>query len=185
VIRVDIPDYVLERAIDALKSIPGAIPRILAASENRVLEGIRTDVVKETARRYYAKSSDVRKTITLKKTSSANLQGIVLSKGRRRLLQDYKVVGKSGALKGAVKKDGLKALGKAFWIELSNSGRHLFLRTGPGSWGSFDGLTRLGTAAIPQIIKNDETIEYVYDNAEKLFVKRLDHEILRLLGALK
>jgi hypothetical protein len=184
-IRVDVPDYILERAVNALKGIPGAIPRILAASENRALEGMRTDAVKETTRRYYVKSSDVRKTITLKKASSANLQGIMLSRGRRRLLQDYKVVGKSGKLKGAVKKDGLKALGKAFWIELNNSGRHLFLRTGPGIWGTFIGLTRLGSASIPQLIKNDGTVEYVYDNAEKVFAKRLDHEILRLLGAFK
>ncbi len=45
-------------------------------------------------------------------------------------------------------------------------------------------MNSLKSPAIPQIIKNDETVKAMEKGAEERFSKRLDHEVMRLLGVL-
>ena len=178
----------LERANNALRHIKGAFPRAVALATNRTLEGLRTDAVSETKGRYFVKAGDVRKTLTLKRASAGNMAGAMVSKGSRRSLAEYKLTptapgkGRRTALKGAVKNDGLKSLGNnVFLIRLGAAGRYWpYIRTGKGRWD----VKALISPAIPQIIKNEETVKIMRQKAAERFEKRLDHEMLRLLGAL-
>ena len=175
----------LERANNALRHISGAFPRAVASAANRTLEGVRTDAVSETKGRYFAKPGDIRKTLTLKRASAGNLAGAVVSRGTRKSLADYKLTptaprkGRHTALKGAVKRDGLESLGNAFLVRRGGKYRP-YSRTGTGRWN----IEPLISPAIPQIIKNEETVKVIEKGAEERFSKRLDHEVLRLLGAL-
>ena len=178
----------LERANNALRHIRGAFPRAVASATNRTLEGLRTDAVSETKGRYFAKSGDIRKTLTLKRASAGNMAGVMVSRGKRKSLAEYKLTptaprkGRRAALRGAVKNDGLKSLGSnAFLIRLGAAGRYWpYIRTGKGRWD----IKALISPSIPQIIKNEETVKIMRQKAAERFEKRLDHEMLRLLGVL-
>ena len=173
----------LEHANKALQAIPGAFPRAVAAATNRVLEGMRTDAVTETAKKYFVKPSEIRKSLTLKKSSAGNLMGAMVSRGSRKSLADYQLTpktprkGKNG-LQGAVKRDGVKNIERGFLLR-RGSGYKPYMRVGSGKWA----VQFLISPAIPQIVKNDETVELMREKAAERFEKRLDHEVLRLLGA--
>ena len=175
----------LERANNALRHIKGAFPRAVALATNRTLEGLRTDAASETKGRYFVKSGDVRKTLTLKKANSANMAGVMLSRGARKNLAEYKLTptaprkGRMAALKGAVKRDGMKSLGNAFLVRRGGKYRP-YTRPGTGRWD----IEPFISPAIPQIIKNEETVKAMEKGAEERFSKRLDHEVMRLLGVL-
>lgn len=185
-VRVD--QAYLNNAYKALRSIPGAFPRAVAAASNRTLETMRTDTVRETKERYFAKPGDIRKTITLKKASVGNLSGVMLSRGTRKNLTKYQVTpkspqaGRKKGFMGAVKREGgLKPLPKGtFMINTPNAGPVLFVRTSSGKWG----IKHVHSPSIPQIIKNKETVDAVETHAHKVFIERLNHEVLRMLGAL-
>ena len=174
----------LERANAVLKHIKGAFPRAVASTTNRVLEGMRTDAVAETKGRYFAKPSDIRKTITLKKANAGNLTGAMVSRGARKTLADYQLLPKSPkksmkGLQGAVKTDGLKNIYSGFLVRRGGKYKP-YIRTGSGKWG----IQSINSPAIPQILKNEETIAFLEKKASERFEKRIDHEVIRLLGLL-
>lgn len=182
--KISISVDALERANSALKALQGAFPRAVSSAVNRTLEGMRTDAVSETKSRYFVKASDVRKTITLKKTSAGSLNGAMVSKGSRRSLADYNLTPKiprrgQQGLKGAVKRDGIKSIERGFLIKRAGKYKP-YMRIGAGKWA----LQPLISPAVPQIIKNEETVKIMEEKASERFGKRLDHEVKRLLGAL-
>ena len=174
---IDVSSEQLQRANNALRGFPGAFPRALASATNRAIEGVRTDAASETKKRYHVKSGDVRKTIQLRKASVGNLEGTMTSKGPRRSLADYKLTGGSGNLQGAVKTDGMKTLKDAFLVRRGGKARP-YVRDGSGKWG----IKPLISPSIPQIVKNEETVEAMEKGAAQRFRKTLDHDILRLMG---
>ncbi len=174
----------LERANAALKHIKGAFPRAVASTMNRVLEGMRTDAVAETKERYFVKPSDIRKTITLKKTSSGDLNGAMVSKGNRKSLADYQLIPKTPkkgmkGLQGAVKTDGLKNISGGFLVRRGEKYKP-YIRTGSGKFA----IQSIISPAVPQILKNEETVAIIEQKASERFEKRIDHEVIRLLGLL-
>ena len=183
--NITISASALKRANNALRHISGAFPRAVANATNRTLEGLRTDAVSETKGRYFVKSGDVRKTLTLKRAGAGNMAGAVVSRGSRKNLAEYKLFptaprkGRMASLKGAVKRDGLKSLGNAFLVRRGGKYRP-YTRTGTGRWN----IEPFISPAIPQIIKNEETVKAMEKGAEERFSKRLDHEVMRLLGVL-
>lgn len=187
-IDVHIEQESLARAYNLLRHIPGAFPRAVSAASNRTLESMRTDTVRETQKRYFVKPGDIRKTLTLKKTNAGNLQGAMISKGGRRKLSDYQLTpknpraGRQGGFKGAVKREGgLKPLPlDTFMMNTPNAGYVLFTRVRPGR--GWQNIKHVHSPAIPQIIKNEETVEIVEIHTREVFEKRLNHEVMRLLG---
>lgn len=181
--KVSISAEALERANAALKHINGAFPKAVASATNRTLEGMRTDAVNETKGRYFAKPGEIRKTLTLKRASTGNLGGAMVSRGGRKSLAEYRLTpskpSKGKTIMGAVKQGGMKSLGDAFLINRGGKYRP-YRRTGPGRRD----IEPLISPAIPQIIKNEETVKVMEQGAAERFEKRLDHEVLRLLGAL-
>lgn len=174
----------LARANAALQRVPGAFPRAVASAANRAADGMRTDAVRETKEKYFVKAGDVRKTITFRKATAGSMIAEMISRGKRKGLREYKLSpasprrGQRPQLKGAVKRSGgLKPLGPAFLVR-RGSGYVPFYRTGKGRW-SMEGLV---SPSIPQIVKNKETVKVIETKGAERFEKRLDHEVLRLLG---
>ena len=147
---------------------------------------MRTDAVNETKARYYAKPGDIRKTITLRTTSASNLQGAMISRGSRKSLADYKLTPRTPkkgikGLEGAVKNDGLKPFKDGFLLKSKKGGGYKpYIRTSLGK----SGIEPLISPAIPQILKNEETVKIVEEKAVERFEKRLDHEVMRILKLL-
>lgn len=179
-------DEALQRAKKNLAHVKGGFQRAVTSSLNRVIEGMRTDAARETKERYFISAGDVRKTLSLRKAGAGNLSAGLKSRGRRRSLADYKLTSKSpksgvkNILRGAVKRDGgLKTLNNGFLIR-SGGGYRPFYRTGRGRYD----FKPFISPAVPQLLKNEAIVQKLQDNAASRFEKRLNHEVLRLIGAL-
>lgn len=169
----------LDRARAALAGIDNGFSKALRSSLNRGSLGFVTDAVRGTTKRYHAKASVVRAAITRKYAQLSDLNALITVSGKRKSIKEYKLVpssrgsGKRKPLKGAVKKDGLKSLGKAFFV-----GDKPYFREPQG-------LRPIISPSVPQIVKNKETVKEASAGASMRFRKQLDHEIVRLLGGLK
>ncbi len=169
----------VERARGALAGIDNGFSKAMATSLNRASEGFITDAVRGTTGRYHVKASEVRKHLALKRAGGGHLSAMINARGRRKSISEYKLTpagptpGRRKELKGAVKKDGLKALRGAFFVR----GKP-FIRDGSG-------LKPIISPSVPQIVKNKETVTEAEKGASMRFRKQLDHEILRLMGVFK
>ena len=194
-VSIQVTNNKLARANTALRRILSETPQAVARTINRTVEGLKTDAARETSRRYFVKATDVRASMSPKKASSGNLQGAMVSKDKRHLLDYYKLTptspnpGGKTEIKGAVKTaGGLKTLKSAFLVRRAGGTYFPFVRVGSGAGSSnqyrYKGIRSLIAPALPQIIKNRDTVKAMRMGAEERFIKRLDHEILRLFGAL-
>ena len=111
-INLNISNEALVRAVSDLRSAQNRFPQAVARAVNRTMDGMRTDAVKETSKRYFVKAGEVRKSISFRKASAGNLMGAMVSQGKRHSLADYQLspktprAGRRVALKGAVKREG-------------------------------------------------------------------------------
>ena len=172
----------LDNAQKLLSHIKGAFPKAVSSTLNRVIEGVRTDLVSETKERYYAKPSDIRKTFKLKKTNKADLQAVLTSRGLRKNLREYFITPKSPkkgmkGIQAAVKRDGVKSISKAFLIRRGGNYK-AYLRKGRGRFA----VEPITSPSIPQILKNPEIVKIIEKKAAERFNKRIDHEVARVLG---
>ena len=171
---------------DLGKKAPGIIARAL----NRSAESARTNVVRQAREAYFVKSADVRGTITIQKATTDRLWVIVKSRGTRRPLSAFNV--KPGrpipkkppaVLRVAVMRSGLKGLPGAFLARGRASGKlHVLTRV---SSKRYPIRIRYGPS-VPEMIGSNLSKgvyrSHVERQAEEIFVKRLDHEINRVLG---
>lgn len=194
-INIQITDNALARANSALRKIVAESPKAIARAVNRTMDGLRTDAVQETHKKYYVSAKDVRNSISFRKASAGNLTGAIVSKDKRHSLADYKLTpksprtGKGSAYKGAImKKRGLKALRSVFLVRRAGGVYFPYVRVGSGAGSGnpyrYKGIRSLIAPALPQIIKNKDTVKAMEMGAEERFLKRLDHEILQMFGAL-
>ncbi len=191
-INVQIANNALERANHVLRRILSESPKAVARAVNRTMDGLRTDAVRETTQKYFVKAKDVRASLSFRKATSGNLMGAMVSKGRRHSLADYQLTpstpkpGGKTLLKGAVKRaGGLKSLKYGFLVRRAGVKYFPFYRIGYDQQHRQRGEIRSYISpSMPQIINNDETVEAMQHGAEERFAKRLNHEIMQLLGAL-
>ncbi|MBQ7544919.1 MAG: phage tail protein [Synergistaceae bacterium] len=190
-IQLNISNAMLERAVSNLRSVQSQMPQALARAVNRTTDGLRTDAVKETHKKYFVSAKDVRASISFRKATAGSLMGAMVSKGKRHSLADYQLTpnrpqsGRKAALKGAVKREGgLKPLGPAFLIKRAGGRYFPFYRVGSGSGNRYKGIQSLISPSMPQIIKNEETLRVMEQGAQERFAKRVDHEISLILDAL-
>lgn len=191
-INVQISNNALERANRALRRILSESPKAVARAVNRIMDGLRTDAVRETTQKYFVKAKDVRASITFRKATAGNLMGAMVSKGKRHSLADYQLTPSSPnpkgktQLKGAVKcEGGLKSLKSGFLVRRAGGKYFPFYRIGYDPEHRQRGEIRSYISpSMPQIINNEETVQAMEQGAEERFAKRLYHETMQLLGAL-
>lgn len=186
-ISLSISNEALERAISGVKSAQSTFPQAVARAVNRTMDGLRTDAVKETHKKYFVSAKEIRQSISFRKASAGNLMGAMVSKGKRHSLADYQLSpktpkpGRRPVLKGAVKREGgLKSLGPAFLVKRAGGRYFPFYRTGRGKYD----MHSLISPSMPQIIKNEETVKAMEQGAEHRFSLRMEHEINRILEVL-
>lgn len=180
----------LTQAIHELGKIQKVLPNAIARAVNRTMDGMRTDAVRGTTARYFVKGKDVRASILFRKATGGNLMGAMVSKGKRHSLADYKLTpsapspGKRPNIKGAVKKaGGLKPLHHAFLVKRAGGRYFPYYRIGYDSGNRQRAEIRSYISpSMPQIIKNEETVREMELGARERFEKRLNHEIMHLLG---
>ena len=176
----------LRRARESLKRVKGGFERAVSLSINRTLDSLKVKAARETASRYFISVGEVKKSFAVKKSNPGDMVASLMSRGRRRNLSDYKLTPKAPKLKsrdyikGAVMRaGGLKSLPGAFLVKRGN-GYQAVLRTGKGRYD----LKGVVSPAVPQILKNEDTLNVLEQDAERVFISRLNHETLRILGAL-
>lgn len=158
-------------------------PVVMARAINRAISTMKTSTNKEARVLYHLKSGDINKTFSIKKASKNNLRAVIISKDTKLGIEKYKISPKQPrpgkpptSLKVAVKKDGLKPIEGAFVADIH--GIKVFKRTSKRRLP----INRIMGPAIPQIIKNKEIMKNSEKAAIKMYKKRIEHEINRMLG---
>ena len=177
------------KSFTTLNAAPAMVNKAISRAVTRVLDSMRTELTQRTATRYYITSTEIRKSITARSYTAGDIRhGILTAKGLRIPLAKFKISPKSPSfrMKGkpyqaAVKREGgLKTLApNAFYVP---SKKQAFRRIAPGGRG-FRNLRVLMGPAVPQMLKNEQTLKEVTDKAEEVFKQRFNHEIERLLFA--
>lgn len=167
----------LDRARSVLAGIDNGFAKAVAYALNRSSEAFATDAVRGTTGRYHVQASEVRKALSFKAANKTTLTATIIGRGRRKSIAGYKLVPSAPTpgrqLMGAVKRNGLKPLPRAFFVR----GRPFFRKSGE--------LVPIISPSVPQIVKNDDIVKHAEQEVAERFAKRLDHEIFRLLGAFR
>jgi hypothetical protein len=170
----------LEHARISLAGIPGGAQRAVKSALHRVADGLKTDAVKETKQRYHLLPGEIRRHLLLKKAAGANQSVSLIATGRRKPISEYKAQGRGKSLRVAVRTTGLKTLRTGFVSDKNGRKTVMYLPQGQGRPAM-----PVISPSVPQAIANKETRSIMEKQAHERFEKRLDHEILRLLGAFK
>lgn len=167
-------------------------PKAIARALNRAAENVRTNITRKSREAYYIKASDVKDTIRISPASGdmKQLRVLIQSRGTRRELINFRVTpgyprpqSPPAALRVAVRKDGIKELPSAFVLRGSASSRlHVAKRAGIARYP----VHILYGPSVPEMLGSTMNKRqyrvWVEEEARKIYVKRLEHEIDRVLG---
>lgn len=183
----------IEEVQKRLGSLSHKAPSVIANAINRTTTNIRKTMAQETAKRYNITSGEVKKTITIGKATRARLQGAAISKASPIALSKFKVSpnrkvtytskGKPSpkAYKASVEKGPaskpLDVDPKAFIAEMKSGHQGIFRRETDSSFP----IKQLFGPSVPQMIKNDGSMERIQVEAESTLQKRIDAEIENIL----
>lgn len=173
-------DKAVERAKKLLSEVPGGVETALMRAVNRAAQSGKAQTVREVRARYTVKAGDIRKTLTTTKATRTNLEAEIVSRGSPLGLAYFKHTPRTdttGAarkrVRVAVKKEGgLKPLGQAFvWQgkimqRIGKTRPPIEKKIGP---------------AVPSMIGNPDVVEAIEEKTQEAVVKRLDHEVNRIL----
>ena len=167
-----------------LSRSPKELERARKYAMQKALQVMRTEAVRDLQTRYYVKGSEVRKSIMLIGGSSS---GQFISRGKRKNIASYHVTPskpgkKRKRLFGAVRKDGLKSLGNAFLMRSKSGSKYLVMaRSGSERYP----IKAITGPAIPEIMKNEQTLEQITKSGGEALQKEFRRQALRLMGVMK
>ena len=194
---ITIDDKELEKAQKLLGGIENGVKRAITSAINHSLGKAKTKLKKKITQEYYIKSSDVEKTLSIKKANYSTLAGTISSRSKRTSLTKLKIK-KSGTsiLSGVKKSNGIKLLrgkdelfGKPFTAKMKNGHigvfqRKIKQRIGVGMRSSSEQenpIQELYTLSIPQMAGEKGVQKYIEEEAEKMVNERFEHEVERIL----
>lgn len=194
---ITIDDKELEKAQKLLGGIENGVKRAITSAINHSLGKAKTKLKKKITQEYYIKSSDVEKTLSIKKANYSTLAGTISSRSKRTSLTKLKLK-KSGTsiLSGVRKSNGIKLLrgkdelfGKPFTAKMKNGHTGVFQRktkqrigVGMGSSSEQENpIQELYTLSIPQMAGEKGVQKYIEKEAEKMVNERFEHEVERIL----
>lgn len=194
---ITIDDKELEKAQKFLGGIENGVKRAITSAINHSLGKAKTKLKKKITQEYYIKSSDVEKTLSIKKANYSTLAGTISSRSKRTSLTKLKLK-KSGTsiLSGVRKSNGIKLLrgkdelfGKPFTAKMKNGHTGVFQRktkqrigVGMGSSSEQENpIQELYTLSIPQMAGEKGVQKYIEEEAEKMVNERFEHEVERIL----
>lgn len=194
---ITIDDKELEKAQKLLGGIENGVKRAITSAINHSLGKAKTKLKKKITQEYYIKSSDVEKTLSIKKANYSTLAGTISSRSKRTSLTKLKIK-KSGTsiLSGVRKSNGIKLLrgkdnlfGRPFTAKMKNGHNGVFQRktkqrigVGMGSSSEQENpIQELYTLSIPQMAGEKGVQKYIEEKAEKMVNERFEHEVKRIL----
>ena len=194
---ITIDDKELEKAQKLLGGIENGVKRAITSAINHSLGKAKTKLKKKITQEYYIKSSDVEKTLSIKKANYSTLAGTISSRSKRTSLTKLKIK-KSGTsiLSGVKKSNGIKLLqgkdnlfGRPFTAKMKNGHigvfqRKIKQRIGVGMRSSSEQenpIQELYTLSIPQMAGEKGIQKYIEEEAEKMVNERFEHEVERIL----
>lgn len=194
---ITIDDKELEKAQKLLGGIENGVKRAITSAINHSLGKAKTKLKKKITQEYYIKSSDVEKTLSIKKANYSTLARTISSRSKRTSLTKLKLK-KSGTsiLSGVRKSNGIKLLrgkdelfGKPFTAKMKNGHTGVFQRktkqrigVGMGSSSEQENpIQELYTLSIPQMAGEKGVQKYIEEEAEKMVNERFEHEVERIL----
>ena len=194
---ITIDDKELEKAQKLLGGIENGVKRAITSAINHSLGKAKTKLKKKITQEYYIKSSDVEKTLSIKKANYSTLAGTISSRSKRTSLTKLKIK-KSGTsiLSGVKKSNGIKLLrgkdelfGKPFTAKMKNGHTGVFqrktkqrIRVGMVSSSEQENpIQELYTLSIPQMAGEKGVQKYIEEEAEKMVNERFEHEVERIL----
>ena len=164
-----------ERAFaDAYKFIekaPQKVPKIISRALNRTLDMTKAEQTRKARDTYTVKAGKLRENYRVKKSSPSNLFGEISSSGEQIALEHFQLSRKRRSrvpLKAAVKKGGLKPLGKRSFIAYQDGHGGAFARKGAGRTP----IRRLFGLSAPQMHGEENILEYLTGYAQEKFNER-------------
>ena len=193
-IEIDIKE--LERAKKTLQGIENGIERAATAAINHSLSKAKTKLKRKITETYYIKSSDIERTLSIKKANFSTLAGTISSRSKRTSLPKMKLK-KSGKnlLVGIKKENGVQLLsgkselfGKPFIARMKNGHIGVFQRKtrrrigiGKKADEQENPIQELYTSSIPQMAGEKGVQKYIEEEAGKMVNERFIHEVDRIL----
>lgn len=194
---IEIDEKNLKKAQELLKGIEKGVERAATSAINHSLGKAKTKLKKKITAEYYIKSSDIEKTLSIKKANFSNLTGTISSRSRRTSFPKVKLK-KSGTslLAGVKKSNGISVMkgkselfGKPFIAKMRNGHIGVFQRTirkrnGIGikkSKEQQNPIKELYTISIPQMAGDKGVQKYIEEETSKIVNERFEHEIDRIL----
>lgn len=193
-IEIDIKE--LERAKKTLQGIENGIERVATSAINHSLSKAKTKLKRKITETYYIKSSDIEKTLSIKKANFSTLAGTISSRSKRTSLPKMKLK-KSGKdlLVGIKKENGVQLLsgkselfGKPFIARMKNGHIGVFQRKtrrrigiGKKADEQENPIQELYTSSIPQMAGEKGVQKYIEEEAGKMVNERFIHEVDRIL----
>lgn len=186
--------------------------KIMARAANSAMSNTSKNMKKEVSARYHIASKEVGKTIRKQKASPSKPSARIVSRGRRPNLAKFKVsplrrykIKKSGGRDPDVYKYSIKkgSVLKAFdsspkpFVVNYNCSPKVFQRKTEDEISTMTGKKRnrkdlrgkspnninaLYGPSVPQMLKKEEILEKITQEANQMMQKRMAHEIERILG---
>lgn len=175
-----------ERAIEDIKSRLGSMekkaPQVIANSLNRAMSSVAKAVNEELRKNYHIKTADIKPTITRTRAKRSDVNAVLKSSGPVVPLDRFKVSPKTvnpkrkSPIKVAVKKGAAKPLEGAFNADIN--GVKVFKRSTKRRLP----IDRLFGPSVPQMLNREDIRNRIDVTGQKMFNKRIDHEIERILA---
>lgn len=177
----------LDKAQRLLSGIKNGVERATSSAINRSITTIKKDLKKDVTTNYAITSTEVEKTLSVKRANFKTPIGYIRAKSPRlSLYKFFKTKKADGTLLVRVKKREKRKevigktnlYGRPFLAIMKNGHRGIFQRKGKSRESTIQDLK---TVSIPQMLGTETVQEYVENKAPKILEKNLDREIDRIL----
>lgn len=177
----------LDKAREMLAGIKNGVERAASSAINRSITTIKKDLKKDVTSNYAISSSEIEKTLSVKRANFKSPIGFIHSKSSRlSLYKFFKVKKADGTLLVRVKKKekrkavvgSSKLYGRPFLATMKNGHRGIFQRKEKNRKAT---IKDLKTISIPQMLGTNTVQEYVNNKAPEILEKNLEKEIERIL----
>ena len=171
-----------ERALGDITSFlqraPKKVPVIISRTLNRTLDMTKAEQVRRARDIYEVKAGKLRENYRVKKSNPGSLYGEIVSSGSQIALEHFRLSSRRRSkvpLKVAVKKGGLKPLGRRAFIAYQDGHGGAFARKGAKRIP----IKRLYGLSAPQMLGEEGILEYLTGYSQEKFNERFQHEFER------
>ncbi len=174
----------LQKADIWLANVKDGVPKALASALNRTAEHVAAEATRKARETYDIKATDVRRTIRITRATKNNLTAHVKSLGSPIPLIQFNVRPSRppkkppAVLTASVKRSGGKPIPGAFVTTMKSGHTGVFERVGKQRLP----IRELYGPPAPVMLNEPGVRQQIEEQAVIRLEKRLDHEILRLLG---